>query len=95
MSRAAPKEVEPVEHGGLKYTAPHWIGGESQVGGMVEVLDEDGKRVKLVKVYTTEYSPEMEADTQYVFITKLEVKDGKLHVYDEQGGEHEVDLIEK
>ena len=44
------------------------------------------------EVYTVEYNPDLESDVQDVFITSLNIEDGKLVVVNEKGDVYKVDL---
>jgi len=85
--RLPPQEVEPVIYNGIKYTATH------EKMGYVEAWDiKTGKKLWEKKVYDVKIDPYMEADVQWVFITNLSIKDGKLIVVNENGNRYEIDI---
>jgi len=85
--RLPPQEVEPVIYNGVKYTATH------EKMGYVEAWDiKTGKKLWEKKVYDVKIDPHMEADVQWVFITNLSIKDGKLIVVNEKGDRYEIDI---
>lgn len=85
--RAAPAAVKPVVHGGLEFRAP------SEKMGVVEAWDGAAGRMLWEKqVYAVKLDPNLEADVQHVFITKLEVADGALLVTNERGEVYSMDL---
>ena len=85
--RLPPQEVEPVIYNGVKYTATH------EKMGYVEAWDiKTGKKLWEKKVYDVKIDPHMEADVQWVFITNLSIKDGKLIVVNENGDRYEIDI---
>jgi hypothetical protein len=90
--RMPPKPVTPAVHEGVKYVALLENGRE----GKVEALDEkSGKKLWDVTVYTVKIIPDLEEDVQWVFITDLAVKDGKLLVTNEKNAQYAVDLKTK
>lgn len=96
--RAAPVDVPPLVHNGVKYAAPHGavMNRLGQNGGVIEARDEKTDTVLWrLKVYEAKRDPNKEQDVQDVFITALEIKDGKLHVTNERGEKFAVDLKEK
>jgi hypothetical protein len=93
--RLAPKEVPPVVHEGVKYTAT--LTGISQTepqnGGFVQAWDvRTQKLLWQVKVYRIKYDPNLESDVQDVFITSMEIKNSKLIVVNERNEQFEIDL---
>ena len=99
--RAAPLDVEPIEHAGVRYEAPHWCWGiESQSpgdlcsnGGIVQAFEARTNRLLwTLRIYTTEYDPDLERDVQDVFITSLSIDGIHLIVENEQGAVFAVDL---
>ncbi len=90
--RAGPKEVEPVVADGVKYVASNDSGRE----GKVEARDaKTDKKLWEVVVYTVKIDPELEEDVQWVFITRLAVKENALLVTNEKGEAYKVDLTTK
>ena len=94
--RAAPKDVKPVVHEGVRYVASHRmsIGGTASTGsGFVEAWDvKKKKKLWEAKLYETANDPEKEQDVQHVFITTMHVEGGKLVVINERKQTFEVDL---
>jgi len=85
--RLPPQEVEPVIYNGVKYTATH------EKMGYVEAWDiKTGEKLWEKKDYDVKIDPHMEADVQWVFITNLSIKDGKLIVVNENGDRYEIDI---
>ena len=85
--RSSPQEVEPVVYNGVKYAATH------EKMGYVQAWDiKTGKKLWEKKVYDVKIDPHMEADIQWVFITNLSIKDGKLIVVNENGDKYEIDI---
>jgi hypothetical protein len=72
--RLAPKDVAPVIVDRTSYAVIHWgkKRGLDQNGGYISATDLDSnKELWVLKVYDTEYDPEMEGDVQDVFIKSL------------------------
>jgi len=98
--RVAPEKVEPLIHGNFVYIAPHFINidGTNQNGGYIEVLDaKSGVKLWGLLVYKTEYDPDLENDTQDVFITSLSINflGTKLTVTDELGRQYDINISDK
>ena len=96
--REAPKDVNPLERGGIRYTAPHWgpMQGRRQNGGYVEAWDiETGKMLWEMQVYMIQYNPKIEKDIQDVFITSLRIEGDVLIAENEAGDIFEIDLKTK
>ena len=88
--RMAPSEVDPLIYAGLKFTAPH------EHMGYIEVWDNNtGKKLWEKQVYKVNIDPSLEADVQWIFITKLEMENGKLAVTNEGGDKYLVDIKQK
>ncbi|MBN1917350.1 MAG: hypothetical protein JW889_05530 [Verrucomicrobia bacterium] len=86
-ARTKPKDVEPVRYEGVEYRAPH-----SKMGH-VEAWDiSTGKKLWETRVYSLWIKPWLEADVQWVFITELDVRDGKVWVTNERGKCYALDL---
>ncbi|WP_051378134.1 hypothetical protein [Derxia gummosa] len=97
FSRIGPPEVPPVVFEGRRYEQIH--NGESlgldQRTGWLAVVDEaGGQRIAVIKVYAVEFDPDMEADVQDVFFTRLELRAAErcLLVENERGGRFIVDI---
>jgi hypothetical protein len=87
--RMAPKEVKPVVHDGVKYTAPHDNGRK----GIVVALDEKtGKKLWDAVIYKVKIDSNLEEDVQWVFISGLEIKGDKLIVNNEKSENYSMDL---
>ena len=86
--RSEPKEVAPVVSEGVEYRAnnrPHDIA--------VEAYDHlTGKLLWKKEVYHDSVDPRLEEDLQWVFISELSVKDGKLKALTEDGRLYELNL---
>ncbi|MFA5794784.1 MAG: WG repeat-containing protein [Candidatus Brocadiia bacterium] len=81
--RVGPKDVAPIIHNGVKYTAPH---GKM---GYVEAWDvSSGKKLWETKVYDVEMKPMLEKDVQMVYITSLSIEDGRLVVINENNAKY-------
>jgi outer membrane protein assembly factor BamB len=76
--RAAPKEVEPVIAGNIKYTAP-----TDRMGYVVAIDISANKEIWSKKIFTIKYNRQLESDVQDIFIDKLNIKDNKLYIHDE------------
>ena len=84
--RLPPQKVEPVIYNGVKYTATH------EKMGYVEAWNiKTGEKLWEKKVYDVKIDPNIETDVQWVFITNLSIKDGKLIVVNESGDRYEID----
>jgi hypothetical protein len=93
--RLAPKEVAPVIADGVRYSVPHFgsLRGVAQNGGYVEAEDvKTGKLIWSRMIYRIEYDSKIEKDVQDVFITNIEVKQGRVWVKTERAEEFELDL---
>jgi hypothetical protein len=90
--RAAPAEVEPVIHEGVRYVAPHDDGRH----GYIEAWDvQTNKKLWELTVFTNRIDPKLEEDVQWVFVKALSVQDGVLTVTSERGKTYQVDLKTK
>jgi hypothetical protein len=90
--RSGPKQVAPVIHDGVKYVAPNLNRRE----GKVEALDpKTGEKLWDKLIYTVKIDPNLEQDVQWVFITALSIRDGKLLVTNEKGDQYTLDLKTK
>jgi hypothetical protein len=84
--RLAPQEISPVVFEGVRYEAPHFDTDCDQNGGcIVAYNDANGKQMWYLKVYCTQYIPDLETDVQDVFITALRVENEQLVVENERG----------
>ncbi|MDD5432826.1 MAG: hypothetical protein PHO70_07605 [Candidatus Omnitrophica bacterium] len=96
--RPMPKDVSPIIHDEIKYVVSHWdtSGNRFQNGGYIEAWDnKTNKLLWVLKIYTIEYDNKIERDVQDIFITKVEVKDGKLIILNEANDEFTLDLKTK
>jgi hypothetical protein len=90
--RASPKPVPPVVHDGVKYVAPNANGRE----GKIEARSEStGKKLWDVVIYTIKIDPNLEQDVQWVFITKLAIRDNTIIVTNEKNEQFTLDLKTK
>jgi len=98
--RREPADVEPVQHGGLRYEAPR-LGtpfGYDQDGGLVTARDAaTGALVWSQRVYRVDYGDDIEDDKQEVFVKALAVADDgrALLVVDERGERYRVWLVDR
>ena len=93
--RSAPKEVTPVVHERVRYTAPHWVisNGKRIAGGYVEAFNAaTNKKLWRIKIYETKYTSQLEKDVQDVFITSMAIEKNKLIVANERDVRYELDL---
>ena len=91
--RSAPAEVPPVVSDGVRYEDPHTDNPCGQNGGCVVAYDDaSGALLWSLKVYCTQYDPQLEQDVQDVFITSLAVDNGQLDVTNEKGLHFAIDL---
>jgi hypothetical protein len=87
--RAAPKPVAPVVHNGVKFVAPNLDGCE----GKIEAINEsNGKKLWDVVIYRIKIDPHLEKDVQWVFITKLAIRQNTLQVTTEKNEQFNLDL---
>jgi len=90
--RAAPAEVEPVIHEGVRYVAPNENGRRAYV----EAWDvQTNKKLWELTVFTNRIDPELEEDVQWVFINAMSLRHDTLIVTSERGQKYEVDLKTK
>jgi hypothetical protein len=94
--RSGPDDVEPVTLGNIRYEAPPWgkERGLGQNGGHVVAVDQTtGAELWVAQLYELRYDPNMEADKQDTFISRLSAApDGGLSVETERGTIYLVDL---
>src|SRR5215469_16214555 len=87
--RKAPAPVPPVIWNGVKYVAPLHVG---QIG-LVQAFDlASGNRLWETKVYHVWIIPFAEEDGQWIFVSGMQVQDGKLVVTNEAGKTYRLDL---
>ena len=87
--RAPAPKIRPLIYRGVKIIAPN----TPQKMGYVEAWDmEENKKVWEKKVYDVVIDPKKEADVQWIFISSLEIKDGRLIVKDERNKIYIVNL---
>ena len=95
--RREPVDVEPVEHGGLRYEAPR-LGqpfGYEQDGGFVTARDvATGALAWSQRIYVVEYGDDIEDDKQEVFIKTLALTADGTHlaIVNERGQHFELGL---
>lgn len=96
--RVGPPEVEPITIKNIRYEALHWARerGLKQNGGYIVAYDKDtNKELWILKVYTIEYDPKLERDNQDIFISKMDIQNGKLIVENEAHKKYSVNLDTK
>jgi hypothetical protein len=80
--RKAPKPVPPIVWQGVEYRAPL----DAEDVGIIQAFDlASGRRLWETKVYHVWIIPGMEPDVQWVFISGMQIQDGKLLVENERG----------
>ena len=85
--RAPPAAVKPAAHGGIEFRAP------SGKMGVVEAWETaTGRMLWEKQIYEVKLDPNLEADVQHVFVTKMEVLAGALLVTNESGEVYSLDL---
>ena len=90
--RAAPATVEPVTYDGIRYVAPNDDGRRAYI----EAWDiQTNKKLWNLTVFTNRIDPKLEEDVQWVFIDKLNLRDGTLLVTSERGNTYQIDLKTK
>jgi hypothetical protein len=80
-------DVPSIVYRGYQYKVVHWgkARGLPQNGGYIAVTHlPNGKELALIKIYETKYDPEMEADIQDVFITKLTISGKRILIENER-----------
>lgn len=87
--RKTPAPVPPVVWQGLEYRAPL----DLEQMGRVQAFDvSSGRQVWETRVYQVWIIPLLEEDVQWVFVSALQVLDGKLLVRNEDGKIYRLDL---
>lgn len=87
--RVSPSKVSPVVFRSIKFVAPN----DPQKLGVVEGWDVfTQKKVWETKVYDVTIDPSMEVDVQWVFVSKLEIKNNQLVVTNEKGQQFTVPI---
>src|SRR6266536_3018348 len=90
--RSAPPRVEPAIHDSIRYVAPNDEGRRAYV----EAWDvETNKKLWELTVFTNRIEPRLEEDVQWVFINRLNVRDGTLLLTSERGNTYQIDLKTK
>ncbi|MBI5361524.1 MAG: hypothetical protein HZA48_13180 [Planctomycetes bacterium] len=84
---SAPKEVTPVTHNGVKFTAPH-----DKMGFVAAYDEKTGKQLWETKVYDVPTDPALEQDVQMVFITELKVTGNSLIVTNDRHNTYAIDI---
>jgi hypothetical protein len=96
--RLAPKEVSPVIHQGIKYSAPHWgaPNGRKQNGQYIQARNaETDKLLWELRVYEVKHDPKLESDVQDIFVTSLKFVQGNLEVTNEAGDKFVIDVSKR
>jgi hypothetical protein len=84
---AGPKLAEPVTYENIEYAA------SIIKTGYIDALDaKTGKKIREIKVYEINYDPGLEKDVQEKFISRLEMQNGMLTVYRDDGAKYSVNL---
>src|SRR5580692_11483923 len=87
--RSAPKPVPPVVWQGVEYRAPLDV----EHMGHVQAFElSSGRKLWETKVYKVWIVPLLEEDVQWVFVSAMQVQDGKLLVKNERGKSFRLDL---
>src|SRR5882672_6131935 len=87
--RSAPSPVPPVVWQGVEYRAPLDVANM----GHVQAFElSSGRKLWDTKVYDVRIIPLLEEDVQWVFISALQVQDGKLLVRNEAGKSFRLNL---
>src|SRR5256886_5057041 len=90
--RSAPPRVEPAIHDSIRYVAPNDDGRRAYI----EAWDvQTNKKLWELTVFANHIEPRLEEDVQWVFINKLNVRDGTLLVISERGNTYQIDLKTK
>ena len=91
--RLGPDTVEPIAGNNVVYSAPAFVPGENQNGGYVEAREkEGGKLIWRLRVYRTEYNPQLERDVQDIFMVSIRLENEAIVVVDEKGRVFKVNL---
>jgi hypothetical protein len=88
--RAGPAAVAPVTIGQVRYEAVPWgrLRELDQNGGYIAAIDENsGQELWILKVYDVRYDGDMEDDKQDLFITRIEPKDSRTLLIENENGE--------
>lgn len=88
--RAGPAAVAPVTIGQVRYEALPWsrMRELDQNGGYIAAIDENsGQELWILKVYDVRYDGDMEDDKQDLFITRIEPKDSRTLLIENENGE--------
>src|SRR3954451_3736080 len=87
--RVAPEKVDPVVYNGVRYVAPNDEGRHAYI----EAWDVGtNKKLWELTIFTNAINPNLEKDVQWVFITALNIHDGRLIVTSENGKTYLVDI---
>jgi hypothetical protein len=88
--RAGPAAVAPVTIGQVRYEALPWgrMRELDQNGGYIAAVDANsGQELWILKVYDVRYDGDMEDDKQDLFITRIEPKDSRTLLIENENGE--------
>lgn len=86
--RRGPPKVEPVEHAGLRFTAPNDDGRRAYI---VASDPATGKKAWDLTVFQNQIDPALEEDVQWVFLRRLYVHQRQLIVSAENGKAYKID----
>jgi len=87
--RTAPKPVSPVVWEGVGYRAPL---GVEQMGCVQAFELSSGRKLWQTEAYHVLILPGLEEDCQWVFISDMQLQNGKLLVHNERGKSFRLDL---
>src|SRR5437762_12752100 len=90
--RSAPPRVEPAIHDSIRYVAPNDDGRRAYIEAWEGPTN---RKLCELTVFTNRIEPRLEEDVQWVFINKLNVRDGTLSVTSECGNTYQIDLKTK
>ena len=97
--RAAPNKVPPITTEEAVFSVPHFSNGERhQNGGYVEAHHPKTKKLLWrIKIFKTNYNPDLEKDIQDVFINSmsLDKKNNSLIISDEKSRTYILNLLTK
>jgi hypothetical protein len=90
--RVAPQAVPAVVYEDVRYEVPHFSNPCGQNGGCLVAYDDaTGALLWSLKIYCTAYDSHLESDVQDVFVTTLDVSDGRLVIVNEKNSTFTVD----
>jgi hypothetical protein len=87
--RAAPPSVAAVDNGSVRYSAP---AQPEEMGFVIATDVSTWKELWRQRIYHVHMKPLLEKDVQWVFITSLTLRDGKLLITNERDEHFTLDL---